>query len=295
MQQKHGHSLIDDLPLIEKKMLGRRKVLRLLTMSGTAALIGGCSGGSTDAAASSTDSATTSSTSKTTPATAPESTSSCIVDSTETNGPYPADGTNSSSGASSNVLTLSGAVRSDIRSSFINTNTVAPGTRLDLTIKLVNVKNACSALAGYAIYIWHCDAQGRYSLYGLPNESYLRGIQVTDGNGQLTFTTIVPGAYQGRYPHIHFEVFSSLAAAASGSGHGSLLVSQLAPGSAQLQDVYTDSSIYGSSAIRLLQTPLASDNVFGDNTAAQIAQQTIAMSGSKTTGYTGTVLIGINA
>jgi protocatechuate 3,4-dioxygenase beta subunit len=38
-------------------------------------------------------------------------------------------------------------------------------------------------------------------------ESYLRGVQVTDSNGQVTFTTIYPACYSGRWPHIHFEVF----------------------------------------------------------------------------------------
>lgn len=291
MPTPHGHSLTEDLPLFEKQIQTRRQMLRLMTLSGAASLLGACGGGNSSSTTSTT-STTPTTTTTTTPATT-TTTSSCVVSSTETNGPYPADGTNTSSGASSNVLTLASAVRSDIRSSFLSTTTVATGVRVDLTLKLVNVKNACASLAGYAIYLWHCDAQGRYSLYDLPNESYLRGIQVTDSNGQVTFTTIFPGAYSGRYPHIHFEVFSSLANATS--GRSSLLVSQLAVPLAQAQEVYTDTTVYGASATRLPQTTIAADNVFGDNTAAQIAQQTIAMSGSRTVGYTGTVLIGINA
>ncbi len=38
---------------------------------------------------------------------------------------------------------------------------------------------------------------------------------------------------------------------------------------------------------------LSSDNVFGDNTAAQIAQQTPTLTGSPTAGYTGSAIIGI--
>ena len=301
MQHKHGHSLTEDLPLIEKQLLGRRHALRLLALSGAAAVLPGCGGGSdSDTTAGTAISTTTTSTptvptttsTPTTPTTANGSNGACVVNSTETNGPYPADGTNTSRGVTSNLLTQSGAIRSDIRSSFLNSSTTAPGVRLDLTITLVNVSNACNPLAGYVIYLWHCDAQGHYSLYDLPAETYLRGIQLTDGNGEVTFTTIVPGAYAGRYPHIHFEVFSSLAAATS--GRSSLLISQFALPYTQSQEVYTDTAVYGSSVTRLPQTPMASDNVFGDNTTAQITQQTIAMSGSRSTGYTGTVLVGIN-
>lgn len=290
MNQKHGHSLAEDLSLIQEQLLGRRQALRLMALSGAATLLPGCGGGGSDT--STTIITPVVSTIPVTPTTPTETTASCVVSSTETNGPYPADGTNTSSGSTSNVLSLASAVRSDIRSSFLNTSTVAPGVRVDLMIKLVNVRNACSALTSHAIYLWQCDAQGRYSLYDLPTESYLRGIQVTDGNGQVAFTTIFPGAYAGRYPHIHFEVFSSLANASN--GRNSLLVSQLALPSAQSQDVYTDTSIYGSSGSRFPQTPIASDNVFRDNTAAQITQQTIALSGSRSIGYTGTVLVGVN-
>ncbi len=50
---------------------------------------------------------------------------------------------------------------------------------------------------------------------GLKNENYLRGVQEADANGQVTFTTIFPGAYSGRWPHIHFEVFESMSNATS--------------------------------------------------------------------------------
>lgn len=280
MKHQHGHSLADDLPLIEKQLLERRKVLRLFALSGAAALLPGCGGGANATAATAT----------------PTPSAACVIGSSETNGPYPADGTNTSNGSTSNVLALAGAVRSDLRASFINTSTVAAGVRLDLTIKLVNAANAanaCAALAGYVIYLWHCDGLGRYSLYDLPNESYLRGIGLTDASGQVSFTTIFPGAYAGRYPHMHLEVFSSLAAATS--GRSALLVSQFALPAAQAQAVYADSAVYGNSATRLGQTPLAADNVFGDNTAAQIAQQTITLSGAPASGYAGTVLVGVKA
>ena len=65
------------------------------------------------------------------------------------------------------------------------------------------------------MYLWHCDSDGRYSLYsqGVTDQNYLRGVQEADADGEVTFTSIFPAAYSGRWPHIHFEVYPSLAAA----------------------------------------------------------------------------------
>ena len=57
-------------------------------------------------------------------------------------------------------------------------------------------------------------------------ENFLRGVQEADADGKLSFTTVFPGAYAGRWPHIHFEVYESLDAATSGSGK--LRTSQIA-------------------------------------------------------------------
>jgi len=55
-------------------------------------------------------------------------------------------------------------------------------------------------LPGAAVYVWHCDRAGRYSLYssGVASENYLRGIQVTDAAGRVTFNSIFPAYYTGR-------------------------------------------------------------------------------------------------
>jgi len=216
-----------------------------------------------------------------------------VADPTETNGPYPADGTNTSRGSTSNVLTVNGIIRADIRPSFLGTTTVAPGVPVTLTITVVNVNASCAPLAGYAVYLWHCDRDGNYSLYDLPAESYLRGIQVTDANGQVTFTTIFPGCYAGRYPHIHFEVFTSLAAATS--GRAAKLISQFAMPAAACTTVYNNATGYSASVSRFSSITTANDNVFGDNSAAQIAQQTPSLTGTVSAGYTGTVTVGISA
>jgi protocatechuate 3,4-dioxygenase beta subunit len=292
----HGHSLAEDMPLMEA-MIGRRRALRWFAGAGTAALVAGCGGNGSDASSASvavvTGTTPTPTPTATTATPTPSATTgTCVKDASETNGPYPADGTNTSSGSTSNALTASGIVRSDIRSSFLGTSTTtATGVQLKLTLTVVDVNSSCAALAGYAVYIWCCDRNGLYSLYTAAAESYLRGIQVTDANGQVTFTLIFPGCYSGRWPHIHVEVFSSLATATS--GRYASLVGQLAMPAAACSTVYADTATYPSSARNFAQISLSSDNVFGDNSAAQIAQQTPALTGSVAAGYAGTATIGL--
>ena len=156
----------------------------------------------------------------------------------------------------------------------------------------MNVNASCAPLSGYAIYIWCCDRQGLYSLYTVAAESYLRGVQVTDANGQVTFKLIFPGCYSGRWPHIHFEVYSSLSNATS--GRYASLISQLALPSAICTAVYADAATYPSSSRNFTQLgSLSNDNVFGDNTAAQNTAMTPTMTGATAAGYVGTATIGI--
>lgn len=174
----------------------------------------------------------------------------------------------------------------------ISTNT-APGVPLVLTIKVVNTNSSCAALEGYAVYIWHCTRDGNYSLYsnGFQNENHLRGVQVTNANGEVTFTTIYPGCYSGRWPHIHFEVFPSLATATT--QRNAALTSQFAMPQAISEAVYNNATGYTASVSNLARITLASDNVFSDNTSAQITAMTPTVAGSVTDGFTGTVVVGI--
>jgi protocatechuate 3,4-dioxygenase beta subunit len=281
----HGHRLADDIELFLDRLQQRRRALsRIASTAGSLLLLNACGGGGSSS--SSTPTATAAATAATT-----TSTSACIVDPTETAGPFPADGTNVSSGSTSDILTSSGIVRSDIRSSFIASTTIAPGVPLTLTLKLVNFNASCSTLQGYAIYLWHCDRGGNYSLYSAPTESYLRGVQVTDSSGTVTFRTIFPGCYAGRYPHIHFEVFASLASATG--GNNSIETSQLAMPADVCAALYPNATGYSQSVTNFAAISLASDNVFGDDTAAQIAAVTPTMTGSVAAGYVGTATIAI--
>ena len=278
----------------------RRQALGWLLSGGAAALVTACGGGggdsgSTSSTTSATTTGTTTSTTATTATTTTTASGSCVLNASETNGPYPADGTNTLNGMAVNALTTSGVVRGDIRSSFGGSTGVAAGVPMTLTLNVVNANNNCAALANYAVYLWHCDRAGLYSLYsaGAQGENYLRGVQVTNANGQATFTTIFPGCYAGRYPHIHFEVYTSLGLATLGSN--ARLISQLALPRDACATVYGSATGYSSSVNNLAGVTITSDNVFGDNGAAQMAQMTAAVSGSVAAGYASTITVGVAA
>ena len=179
-QELHDHDrgLSHDLP-----MLARRRMIRLLAGASLVPVVG-CAGD--DSVASSSPAAGSS---------AAASDASCETIPGETAGPYPGDGSNGV-----NVLKESGVVRSDITSSFGSADGKAEGVPLTITLTVVDAASGCGTpMAGAAVYLWHCDRDGNYSLYseGVTEENYLRGVQVADAKGQVTFTSIFPACYIG--------------------------------------------------------------------------------------------------
>ena len=199
----------------------------------------------------------------------------------ETQGPFPADGSNGPS-----VLALGGVVRTDIRSSFAGLNGTAAGVPLTIELTIVSV-STCSPLAGRAVYIWHCDRAGGYSLYsqGVTNQNYLRGVQEADASGRVSFTSIFPGCYAGRWPHIHFEVYPSLAAATNVANRTA--TSQIALPKDACDAVYATTG-YSQSVTNLSRVSLASDMVFSDGSALELA----TVSGS-IAGFTSSLTVAI--
>lgn len=205
---------------------------------------------------------------------------SCAALPEETAGPYPGDGSNGPS-----VLNQVGVVRRDIRPSFAGLSGTAEGVPLTVTLTVVSA-GSCTPLAGRAVYLWHCDREGRYSLYssGVTNQNFLRGVQETDASGQVSFTSIFPGCYAGRWPHIHFEVFPSLAAATTAANE--IKTSQLAFPKTACDAVYATTG-YQASLTNLAGVSLATDNVFRDGATTQLA----AMTGSAPAGFTATLTV----
>ncbi|ODT69491.1 MAG: hypothetical protein ABS75_16395 [Pelagibacterium sp. SCN 63-23] len=243
-------------------MLGRRRFLALMGGLGAFAVAGG-------------------------PAAALE----CTALPWETAGPYPADGSNIKEGQVVNALMQEGVIREDLRPSFGTLTKTADGVQLDLELTLVDV-DGCTPLPGRAIYIWHCDTTGLYSLYDTTDANYLRGVGVADDEGKVKFTTIFPGCYDGRWPHIHFEVFESVEKAVG--GEASVLTAQIALPERESADVYLADSRYSNGTNNLGRITLASDNVFGDNSEAEIVQQTLDLTGDPSSGYAGAVTIVID-
>jgi protocatechuate 3,4-dioxygenase beta subunit len=213
--------------------------------------------------------------------TAPDA-AACTKIPEETAGPYPGEGTNGP-----NVLNQTGVVRSDIRSSFAGLNGTATGVPLTIALTIVS-SSTCAPLAGRAVYLWHCDQAGRYSLYstGVTNQNYLRGVQEADSTGKVTFTSIFPACYSGRWPHMHFEVYPSLAAATNVANK--IATSQLALPKAACDLVYATSG-YAQSVANLSQVSLTSDMVFSDGSSLELATVT----GNVTAGFTAALTVAV--
>jgi len=200
------------------------------------------------------------------------SSGSCTVTSSETGGPYP-------------TITPSSYVRSDIVDG-------QSGVPLTVKIYIKNTNNSCSALSGALVDIWHCTALGYYSEYtDTPGGGYatvdytashfLRGRQTTDSDGLVTFTSIFPGWYSPRAPHIHAHIYNS--------GGTSLLITQIAFPTDVCNTVYTTASDYTARGTQ--DTSNANDMVFSDSLANELSSVT----GSVSAGYVLTHTIYVSA
>ncbi len=207
----------------------------------------------------------------------------CVKLPTETAGPFPGDGSNGP-----DVLNQSGVVRSDITTSFGTMSGSVSGVPLTMKFKMLDIAKGCIPYVGAAMYVWHCDANGSYSLYsqGATNQNWLRGVQAADADGWVTFTTIFPGCYSGRWPHVHFELYPSLAKATN--VRNKIGTSQLALPQDACEAVYATSG-YASSKRNLSQTSLQRDNVFSDGWTTQLGTVT----GDVTNGMTVTLNVPI--
>jgi protocatechuate 3,4-dioxygenase beta subunit len=275
--EPHDLGLSHDLPTL----LNRRHAIGLLTAGGLVAALAACS-----PTTGASDSAPTGAPSGGPGGGAPDDTSQTDAGTgeipEETGGPFPADGTNGP-----NILTTTGVVRSDITTSFGDSSGTAEGIPLTFSLTVVDVSgdgDAGTPVAGAAVYAWHCDREGRYSMYDITDQNYLRGVQEADADGKVTFTSIFPACYPGRWPHIHFEVYPSLADATSATNR--MRTSQLAFPQAVSEAVYATAG-YEQSVANLQGVTLDSDMVFSDGYALQMAKT----SGSVEQGYTATLRV----
>jgi protocatechuate 3,4-dioxygenase beta subunit len=203
----------------------------------------------------------------------------------ETAGPYPGDGSNGP-----NVLTESGIVRSDIRSSFGTASGTADGVPMTLELVVTDLADGGAPFEGVAVYVWHCTREGGYSLYsdGITDQNYLRGVQIADADGRVRFTSIVPACYTGRWPHVHFEVYPDQASITDATS--AIATSQVALPQDVCEAVFATAG-YEASVRNLAQVSLDSDNVFGDDGGAS---QLATVTGDVTSGYTVSLDVGVD-
>jgi protocatechuate 3,4-dioxygenase beta subunit len=203
------------------------------------------------------------------------SSSTCVVSPTETEGPFPYPG-----GELKNLLE-----RSDITES----QTGIPAT---FTFTVVNTNSSCAIVSGARVDIWHCNKDGYYSGYDNQNggvsglatdyagQTFFRGYQLTDSNGQAKFSSIYPGWYTGRATHVHIEVYVNNVLKKT---------SQVAFNESISNTVHV-TSLYKAHGVNPISD--SSDNVFGDS-ATDLAIEMLAITGDTTNGYAATFTIGI--
>jgi protocatechuate 3,4-dioxygenase beta subunit len=243
-------------------LMSRRRMLRALGLGAAAAGLAACG---------------TSTSSSSPSATATASSTGLVEIPDETAGPYPGDGSNGP-----NVLAESGIVRSDIRSSFGGATGTAEGVPLTIRLTVLDIANGGSAFAGAAVYVWHCNREGEYSMYSsaIEDQNYLRGVQIADSSGRVSFTSVFPACYSGRWPHVHFEVYPDQAGITDASN--AIATSQIALPQDVCEAVYGRPG-YERSVGNLSQVTLATDNVFGDDGGVH---ELGAVTGDVTSGYT---------
>ena len=188
----------------------------------------------------------------------------CTVTNSETAGPFP---------------TINPA-------NYTQTNIVGDRTGVAFTvnINIVNKNADCSAYQGAIVDIWHCDKDGYYSQYGGTNMqpinytayNFLRGRQIANADGLVTFNSIFPGWYTGRATHIHVHIYN-----AAGT---SLLVTQIAfpEGTGSAVATVNAATSYGYTKGMNGYTYNANDNVFSDSVTTEMS----TVSGTLAGGYT---------
>jgi protocatechuate 3,4-dioxygenase beta subunit len=185
----------------------------------------------------------------------------CLDTKTETEGPYPTKSPDT----------------------FVKSNIVSDRQGTPLTVKIIvkNGNNSCAVMKDAVVDVWHCDAAGTYSEYGTATAvHFLRGRQTTDANGVVTFTSIYPGWYSGRAPHIHVHIFN-------GSGK-SLLVTQIAFPEDVSKVVFAQ-GVYASKG--QADTTNSKDGIFSDG----ITDELPSITGTPAAGYVLTHTINVSA
>jgi protocatechuate 3,4-dioxygenase beta subunit len=188
--------------------------------------------------------------------------------------------------------------RSDIRSD-TSDGSMQDGIPLRLLLHVYNIEDdnrSCIPLSDTKVDIWHANSQGVYSGVqdaGTGQNNFLRGYQMTDGNGTAQFTTIYPGWYEGRAIHIHVKVRSI-----EGSNETLEWTSQIYLNNSINELVHTKPPYSNHGPVDLtneedfIYTGPSTDGLFKTNSGQHLM---LKLNGNEQQGYTGTFNIGVNA
>lgn len=191
--------------------------------------------------------------------------------------------------------------RSDIRSEPSN-GLMQEGIPLHLVFNVYNVSNTnangdntCMPHEGAKVDLWHANSQGMYSgveQAGTGGLAYLRGYQITDENGTVTFDTVYPGWYENRAIHIHLKVRDS-----EGPDKALEWTSQLYLNNSINEQVHSQPPYIShgpppmTNEEDFIFTGPSTDGVLKNNTGNHLMLNVTKSDG----GYTGTFNIGLNA
>jgi len=277
--EDHDRGLVFDIATLD-----RRRMLKLLGLGGIGAglfTVVGCAPSGSSATPGAATATGTPGAAATATATGD---ATCELIPEETAGPFPGDGSNGP-----DVLSQTGVVRRDIRSSFGSSTTVAEGIPLAISLAVQDGAD-CAPLAGAAVYVWHCDREGNYSMYSqaAASENYLRGVQAAGDDGVVAFDSIFPAAYQGRWPHVHFEVYPSLETATDEANK--IATSQIALPQDACDAVYATPG-YEQSVRNMQSLSLQTDMVFSDDGGVR---QLGTITGDVASGYSVSLTVPVN-
>lgn len=269
-------------PAQTPKLIERRDVLAALGVAGPWVLLGCSSSGPTSAVRSDSGSTPETGAGQGDSASTTSDTGSgaigeagvCDVTPEGEIGPYFADDS------------ASGFNRSNILSNLDGTSTQT-GVPLTLNVTVVDTQKGCAPYAGAQVDIWHCNASGVYSdisSESTSSEQWLRGYQLTDASGRVTFKTIIPGWYSGRTTHIHLRVRSSYSEASSTT-----------------DETNTTQCFFDQAFIDTLDTTVAPYSTEGKNPTTNAGDRVysqqedganqLALTGDDTNGYTASITI----
>jgi protocatechuate 3,4-dioxygenase beta subunit len=179
-------------------------------------------------------------------------------------------------------------LRSNIIANLDGTS-VQTGIPLTLNVTVIDTENACAPYVNAQVDIWHCNAAGVYSdqaSESTTTETWLRGYQITDADGKVGFSTVIPGWYSGRTTHIHLRVRSTYSTASSNSDGTN--TTQLFFDQTLVDTLATSVTPYSAEGKN--STTNATDHVYdGETNGANL----LSLSGDNTSGYTAEITIGL--